>query len=44
MTVIFWAVFALVILLALASAPRKAAPVFVLLLLVVLIAFGAGDT
>ena len=43
MTVIFWAVFVLVILMALVAVPRKAAPVFVLLLLAVLIAFGAGD-
>lgn len=43
MTLIFWAVFALTILLALATVPRKAAPVFIVFLLAVLIAFGAGD-
>lgn len=43
MTLIFWAVFALTILMALCYMPRKAAPVFIVALLALLIALGAGD-
>lgn len=43
MTVIFWAVFAATVLMALTRAPRKAVPVFATLLLAGLIAMGAGD-